>query len=59
MSNTAKPEEKEPQYTYKQLISQTSGYEQSILRRVLSPTKKYTLSQAQELLKKFLNKEVK
>lgn len=59
MSNTVNTDEKETQYTYKQLISQTSGYEQSILRRVLSPTKKYTLAQANALINNFLNKEAK
>lgn len=59
MSNTVNTDEKETQYTYKQLISQSLGYEQSILKRVLLPTKKYTLSQAKSLINKFLNKEAK
>ena len=62
MSNTAakinETEAKEPQYTYKQLISQSCGLEQSILRRALSPMKKYTLKQAKACLEAFMHKEV-
>ncbi len=50
--------EKEPLYSYKELISQSVGFEQTVLRRVLSPTKKYTIKQVESLIKDFMSKEV-
>lgn len=49
----------EQRYTYNQLVSQAKGFEKTILQRMLSPVREYTLAEAGAAIKEFLESEVK